>query len=844
MEGLYRNLAPNLITLSANLKDGVRRMCDRPGNRKHFNKHAPPHFPAARLLPSSTAGMHNTSLICATNMAVTDVSVADVRAAQAKSRARSEALRSDLVARLKEAAGTLATAKKQLSAQESAAQVVCDEAQVLAQRLSLTAQTAERVSARIQALDEEQRRLTLATDRARQTAELKASLVALDDAIDRGDWDAAVLHVQKAMAIPEVVLHSKFAASVVPTATLPDPPPATLTALRQRLQHIFERAYRSATASKDSASATRFFKLFPQVGLRNEGLAVYAESACELVRDMAVALNDGLAATAASGAAFGFSTLLTRLFEHMALLVDRHETLVNKYYGAGSFGQGVMPHLQAECDRLGSRIVDIWLETRGASRLLEQSDARSFPSRLQASRGRVPSPAPNARSTTPMQESDDDFDNNLRREVDQLLAEAAAVSTAWATYKGFLYDRLGIERATDSESAEPMHGSGPKIVRDSKLGQQIRTFLRGPYLQLEGAYLCRSLANAWNVAVLDLQSRPLASSFVDDSFYIVRAALSRALSTSDVPTARAACNHAAEMLQDEVLSRIRSRLDSTARSSLPMMNVEGPRKETATREMRTTFVIWLNGLHNAVLYNERMRHDLSEAEFLAQFYDSDVNPDPDETAPCDPVPDMPTTQMDILRHELQKALEEPHAQFRATLSAELERLFNVLTRSKIRTLLTNAYKDVSYVLDDASYAIAEEKDAVLRQFSAAWDRMWAVFKDTLEPANFDTYHGLAIDALVRPWEKLVLSMRFTALGALRFDHDLRAISAHVTRSATGRTKGMAAREQFIRLQQMSYLLSLDPDEDEESAYETAAMSGMSWRLSNSEAKHIRSLRLS
>lgn len=778
-----------------------------------------------------------------TIMSATGATAADVRAAQAACRARSEAVRAQLVARLSTAGTTLATAQAQLAAHQPAALVVRDEADVLSQRLAQTARTAERVSARIRALDEEQRRLALATDWARQAAELKAALVALNTAIDQADWDAAVLHVQTAMAVPEPVLNSRFAASVVPTAELPDAPPATLLALRERLKQIFERAYRAATASKDAAVATKFFKLFPQVGWRNEGLTVYAESACDLVRDIAVGLNGGLASAAAQGQAFVFSTLLTRLFEHMALLVDRHEILVNKYYGAESFGKGVMPHLQAECDRLGCRIFDTWLETRDSNRLLEQAKSLSSTSlRLQLTPSRAPSPMPLplARASTPAPEVDTDADSQLRREADQFLAEAAAISAAWTTYKSFLYDRLGTDFVPETNPPKPVTGSGPDIVRASKLGQQVRSFLRGPYLQLEGVHLRRSLTRAWNLAVSDPHARPMTSSFMDDSFYVIRAALSRALSTSDVPAAHAACTAAAQILLDGVLSRVRDKLDAVARGSVPMMAVEGPRKETATRELRTAFVIWLNGLHAAVLYSDRMRHDLTEPEFLAQYYDTELDPDRDES-PEDGA--VSRTQVEQVRKAVEGAFERPQAQLRATLSSELERLFNTLTRPRVRTLLTDAYKDVSYVLDDAGYALAEEKDVVRRRFSAAWDRLWSVFKDTFEPVNFDAYHGLAIEALVRPWEKLVLSMRFTGLGALRFDHDLRAVSAHVSHTAMGRTKGMGAREQFIRLQQMSYLLTLDPDEDEESAYETAAASGMSWRLSSSEVKHTRSLRL-
>lgn len=87
---------------------------------------------------------------------------------------------------------------------------------------------------------------------------------------------------------------------------------------------------------------------------------------------------------------------------------------------------------------------------------------------------------------------------------------------------------------------------------------------------------------------------------------------------------------------------------------------------------------------------------------------------------------------------------------------------------------------------------------------------------------------MCVDVLVRPWEKLVMGMKVTEvrllsllslmrlqslisplfvllqLGALRFDRDLRSISAFLS----SQTSFGGSREKFIRLQQMSTILNL------------------------------------
>ena len=55
------------------------------------------------------------------------------------------------------------------------------------------------------------------------------------------------------------------------------------------------------------------------------------------------------------------------------------------------------------------------------------------------------------------------------------------------------------------------------------------------------------------------------------------------------------------------------------------------------------------------------------------------------------------------------------------LRVGVEQLFNQLLRPKLRTLLTDVYKDVSYVLDEDAYTAAEYQDVVRKRFVKAWE---------------------------------------------------------------------------------------------------------------------------
>lgn len=92
---------------------------------------------------------------------------------------------------------------------------------------------------------------------------------------------------------------------------------------------------------------------------------------------------------------------------------------------------------------------------------------------------------------------------------------------------------------------------------------------------------------------------------------------------------------------------------------------------------------------------------------------------------------------------------------------------------------------------------------------------------------------LTIETLVRPLEKLVQGLRYTELGAIRYERDVRGITNFLgTQTSYG---SGVIREKFTRLQQLGMVLNLDEGEDEEEFWSNA---GVSWRISKAEYSAI------
>jgi len=84
---------------------------------------------------------------------------------------------------------------------------------------------------------------------------------------------------------------------------------------------------------------------------------------------------------------------------------------------------------------------------------------------------------------------------------------------------------------------------------------------------------------------------------------------------------------------------------------------------------------------------------------------------------------------------------------------------------------------VSYALDDEAYSAAEYQDVVRKRFIKAWEGLVDGFKvcidvprnmqfllwwqDPFTESNYRQFFGLALDVLLRPWEKFMMGFKFT-----------------------------------------------------------------------------------
>jgi hypothetical protein len=232
--------------------------------------------------------------------------------------------------------------------------------------LSIAATTANRVSSAVKRLDTEQSRVKATLEVVDQVSELKACVLGVTGSMGAPqDWETAASYLHRASKIPEEIVKGEFAEEMVSNAEVPDPPSVTLENAAESLCGLFLREFIKAAASSDGENVTRFFKLFPLIGRAQVGLEVYGKYVCGGVSTRARAALANKPGDQAGD--FFYATAMTRLFEHIATIVEQHGALVDKHYGKGRMVK-VIERLQVEADTQGGIIIDTFMDERGMDR--------------------------------------------------------------------------------------------------------------------------------------------------------------------------------------------------------------------------------------------------------------------------------------------------------------------------------------------------------------------------------------------------------------------------------------------------------------------------------------------
>ncbi|KAL1954312.1 hypothetical protein VTO42DRAFT_1422 [Malbranchea cinnamomea] len=735
--------------------------------------------------------------------------------------------------------GRLDLLRARLGAQASNARSVSNT------MLSDAAATVQRISSAVKRLDLEQSRVKSTLGIVEQVAELKACVLGVAGSMGVSqDWETAAGYINRASKIPLDVVNSAFAAEMVPTAEVPDPPSVTLENASESLCGLFLREFNRAVNESDDAKITRFFKLFPLIGRSSVGLDVYGRYVCQGVAARArTNLNAGTGGSQSKDGLF-YANALTKLFEHIAQIVDAHGGLVERHYGEGKMVR-VIERLQVEADVQGGIILDSWSEDRHVDRKLTDIKSYAFTFLLQSF---IPGPrasgtpranSPAHRDPAPISEGEEEGVD--MKEIDGLLTEMSVMLSRWSLYGRFLADKCKVD---DSEDELQL----PVFLLDSSLQRKIHDRVTAPYNSMTTFFLRRSVEKAFQLdeapTGLTLnRHRPITSnppyitSAVDDIMYIVNKVLQQSLATGQLAIITSVVPTIARVLGSDFIGMVQRKMRD---ETYPKPAVPGGQPAEATV---IGFLVLINNLDTAVDYVHRIVQNCTQLSNAP----SGTNPLNDDIGAVDSRSHI--SSLFPLKNEAEEVLRtlrslESSFESKAQdlVSDGIQVLFNNIIKNRLRPILADAFRDVDYHVqdgngkaggDDTNAGVNAEvplddglgsESPVRRQFSSAWQDLLAPISRILTDRTFDRLLSITLTSLSRLLEKRLWSYRgrINALGVMKLERDINGIVAAAVGIAGGQG-GFTSRigdryrhrEAFARCLQIVMVMGMEDEEWED-----------------------------
>jgi hypothetical protein len=758
-------------------------------------------------------------------------SVAEIKAALSKLHAKDVSVTSQLdtlVASQKEIQrelGRLDLFRANLSTQASKTRALSNGI------LSDASSTASRISSSVKRLDLEQSRVKATLTVVEQVGELKACVLGVAGSMGAPqDWETAASYLSRASKIPKEVINGSFAARIVPTAEVPDPPSVTLENASESLCGLFLREFDKAVKENDGSKVTRFFKLFPLINRSDAGLDVYGRYVCQGVATRARAnLNAGTGGNQSKDGFF-YANALTKLFEHIAQIVAGHSSLVERHYGEGKMIR-VIERLQVEADLQGGIILDTWADERKIDRLLTdvKSYAYSFLVQSFLPQQRSSTGTPRSNSPAPQRISEDEAVD--MKQVDAVLNEMTLMLGKWSLYTQFLTEKCQIEGATEAANKEP-----PAFLVNSSLTQKVNANVLIPYNTMTTFFFRRSVEKAFqldeNPSDLSLNPHkplknnpPHISSAIDDIMYIVSKIIQQSLATSQAQLVLNIIATLSRVMSSDFLGMIQRKMRD---ESYPKAAIAGA---LPPEHIIVAFIVLVNDLDVAV-------------DYITQIISKQTQT----------ISDSPNTITSLFPHNsdaetVSKSLHSFTSSFtektQSLLSDAINVLFSNVMKPRLRPILLDAFRDTDYAAnaDDTPPSDGEDLDPEIKaeqvrlRFQHGWDALTKPIARLMTEKTFASLLQLVLSYLSKLLEKRIWTYtgRINSVGAQRLERDVNAIVRTVV---AGRKYEL--RSMFLRCIQICTVMNMEGEEWEEvEGTGEAGWEGVADRLSPEERGRAR-----
>ncbi|KAI3778414.1 hypothetical protein L2E82_07690 [Cichorium intybus] len=546
-----------------------------------------------------------------------------------------------------------------------------------------------------------------------------------------------------------------------------------LFASKKQLESIVRRRLSAAVDQRDHQTVLRFIRLYSPLSLEEEGLQVYVSYLKKVI-----------------------SLRSKHEFEQLTEAMEQNQSQVNFVACLTNLFKDIVLaieeneeilrslcgedgivyaicELQEECDSRGSLILKKYMEFRKLSKLT--SEINSYKNDLLSAGEEGPDP----------------------REIELYLEEILSLTQLGEDYTEYMVSKIKGLSEVDPELT-PRATKAFRSGNFSKVIQDITSY----YVILEGFFMVENVRKAIKIDEHVMDS--LTTSMVDDVFYVLQSCCRRSISTSNINSVIAALSSAVSLLSGEYNDALQQKIRDGGKLFLGGVGVQKTGIEIATA---------LNNMDVSSEYVLKLRHEIE-----------------DQCAQVFPTPN----DRERIKSCLSELVETSNA-FQKALISSLEHLVGTVTH-RIRPVL-DTVATVTYELSESEYAENEVNDPWVQRLLHAVETNTSWLQPLLTANNYDSFVHLVIDFIVKRLEVIMMQKRFSQLGGLQLDRDVRALVSHFS-GMTQRT----VRDKFARLTQMATILNLEKVSEILDFWGENA-GPMTWRLTPAEVRRVLGMRL-
>ncbi|KAJ8938483.1 hypothetical protein NQ318_007119 [Aromia moschata] len=663
--------------------------------------------------------------------------------------------------------------------------VIKHEAQDLVNTVNDISESSEKISGKIRSLDVARNRVGECQLRVSDLIDLEICSEGVQTAILDSDYEKGAAHVHRFLSMDQSLL--KRTANDMDNVSNMLKSVRTLQDAASQLRAIVEHKFNEAVNSEDLVSIERFFKIFPLLGMHEEGIKEF----CTYLRTkIAFAADKNLKSAISTPPSDKrhsviYADTLTLLFEGLARVIDTHQPLIETYYGPGKLLPAVTI-LQKECDVQTKRVIMEWNKTRQINKKIQTITDLSRMS-LSSSFSKLEKIDP--------------------KDLDILIGEITLMHFRSELYFRFVQRKVTSDveiGVPDPEQKKKIIASLEQLIKNSELSQ-CKHDLLSHYLRLEQYFMEESVAKAVSMDVLDPSQQ--TSSMVDDTFFIIRKCIRRSISTGSLDGICVTINNACRVLESDFCEILKGRLRqgypsgyldlSQAYNVLQTSIQQGRLQSGDTEQSRTAFI-----------------HVLKEIEQA--------------------LPKMNSNERGKLESCL-SGLSSVTTNLKDIIDYGIQQLRSTAIKPRVNPWV-DTFLNMSHHLTEDELSAYEAGESFVQTLIMNLETLLSSFKDVLTPSNYDCFTQVVTAEVTQRFEKVILKTTFNRLGGLVLDKEVRSLAGYITA-----TTSWSVRDKFARLTQIATVLNLE-QLSEIYDYWGSHDGALTWRLTPTELRAVLALR--